>query len=452
MKISTYQEARSYLESFIRPTLFRKITVDSNGQQDPLDRFRTLLNLIDNPQKKFKAVHVSGTSGKGSTSYLISRILSVSGYKTGLTISPHLEKINERMQVNNVYISDDELIGYLNTLIPHIKTMKAMPIGEPSYYEILLAITFLYFAGQHVDIAVVEVGIEGKYDATLLIDPILTILTNISLDHTAILGDTEEEIVGEAVAIIKENIPLITGIQQKSIQEIVEQRALRQGSRVIFVTSDQSVLADYSSAEGTDFSYSSPRGKIDGIHLSLIGRYQIENAAIAIEAAFHLRTMGYSLSDEQLKTALGLSSFPGRFEIIKGEPEVVLDGAHNTAKMTAFLASLEAIYPQKKKIFVIAFKKDKNISELVQLISKVASRIVVTEFHGVTDMSVRAATPAEQIANTLERLPGVQGKIYVLSDSSEAVVAAKRLAAEKNGIVIVTGSLYLVGEVRTMLV
>src|SRR3989344_3641959 len=220
MNIGNYMEALNYLESFIGKVVF-KVDPETVKLHPPLDRMKILLKLLDNPQDKFKSILVGGTSGKGSTAYLISHILTTAGYKTGLTISPHLQKINERIQINGKSISDEGFVKLLNLIIPAIEKMsfdfaqgkvgaparhRLLPkasAGGPSYFEILIAMAFLYFAEQKVDIAVVEVGMGGEFDATNTLYPLIAVLTNVSLDHTNILGGSVQKIARTKAGIIK---------------------------------------------------------------------------------------------------------------------------------------------------------------------------------------------------------------------------------------------------------
>ncbi|MDO8620663.1 MAG: folylpolyglutamate synthase/dihydrofolate synthase family protein [Candidatus Levybacteria bacterium] len=470
VKLKTYKESLNYLEKFISNINFKRI--EDNAGYDPLDRMRTLLGLLGNPEKKFKSVLVTGTAGKGSTAYLISHILKTAGYKVGLTISPHLQKVNERLQINGKEISDEKFVNILNIVTPAIEKMfldsarafgseaqaRRDKIGAPSYFEILIAMVFLYFAQEKVDLAVVEVGIEGKYDATNVLNPLMVILTNISLDHTQILGDTVEKIAKEAVQAIKQfsifnfqfsinNSVVITGAKQQSVIKIVEERCREVGAKLLRL--------------GKDFDES----VIKNFKLSLLGDYQKENASLAVEAVVQLKNFGLKVSEKDIRLALKTAFFPGRFEIIrvnsvlrlaslaqdKMSPTLILDGAHNPAKMKAFISSLKKLFPTERKIFVIAFKKDKNIKEMLKSILPVADVVIATRFSMATDVSKNASAEADSIKyQVLSSKYG--GQVFVEGNSKKALEKALKLNKElKNSIVVVTGSLYLVGEIRSEL-
>jgi dihydrofolate synthase/folylpolyglutamate synthase len=323
---------------------------------------------------------VSGTSGKGSTSYLLSHILTTSGYSVGFTLSPHLQKINERIQIRNKPISDSEFIRAVNKVIPVIDQMAQEPIGKPSYFEIILATALQYFADKKIDILIAEVGLEGKYDGTNVLNPLLAVLTNISLDHTRILGDTVEKIAEEATSIIKgEGISVITGVTQESVIEIVKKKAKMCSAQLILI--DSNTLSNIECTKsGSTFTLRNSKRKISKLFLRLVGSYQLLNCAIAVESILALEASHFNVSDNHIKQALRTAQFPGRFEIISPiknkYPEIILDGAHNTAKMKAFLDDLAYLYPKVRKVFHLL----QVISILIidSLLSIMQSYLIVT--------------------------------------------------------------------------
>lgn len=508
MKITTYRQAVKYLESFIRPSIFKSITPEEAEILNPLLRMQKLLEFLGNPHRKFKSVQVTGTSGKGSTSYLISKILAFAGYKTGLTISPHIQKASERIQINNKQISDVEFIRIINRFPGIVKKMKGEGFEEPTYYEMLLSIAFVYFAQQKVDIAVVEVGIEGKYDATNLIDAPVVVLTNIGLDHTEILGDTVEKIAQEAVFAIRKNSIVITGEEKKEVLKIINDRCKDTGSKLLRIDKDFSVSIKNSSGNGINFDFKFGNKVFKDVSLRLAGDYQAKNAALAITAVLTLEKPGLKISEKNIRDALGSAFFPGRFEIIsvispqlsvvgnksdgsrlislradrqetgklesengkqktdnRKSQKLILDGAHNVDKMNAFLTSLNKYFPDEKKIFLIAFKKDKNVNEMVAMMQKYAEKIIFSRFSAATDMNKSASF---KISNYKKQIPNkskiinspastseagrANPKIYFEKDSKKALDKSLDLAQEiPSSIVVVTGSLYFVGEIRTML-
>lgn len=485
MKITTYTQARTYLENFISFTIYQRS--DANRiLKDPLERMRVLLSLLDNPQEKFKSILIGGTSGKGSTAYLTSHILRTAGYKTGLFIKPHLHKINERIQLNGLAIDDKQLVTLLNKVIPAVNQMETMRAGQPSYFEILVAMAFLYFAQEKVDIAVVEVGMGGEYDATNTLYPLISVITNVSLDHTEFLGDTVEKIAKTKAEIIKKvkseerrvkskKLIVITAAKQESVKKIIEDRSKKVDATLYQLGKDFHYQIKKTDIHGSVFTFSE-KGYKSEFHISLIGDYQVENASLALEIVFNLVQFGFPLSDLSIQNALQTASFPGRFEIINYKLKnsstllafhfrLILDGAHNPEKMYSFLKSLRTLFPQQKKIFVVAFKKSKDITAMLKEIIPVADYLILTEFHATTDMAKNESMKISNISRRggIPRLRGqysisntkTKNKIIIDSDknSKNAFEKALEIAKKEPGaIIIVTGSLYLVGEVRSILI
>lgn len=447
--INTYDEAVSYLKSFIPFTLYNTDAYKKTAFHDPLDRMRYLLELLENPEKKFRSVLIGGTSGKGSTSYFISHILTTAGYKTGLTLSPHLVRINERIQINNLEISDSDFVSLIKTVQPAIEKMKESAYGVPSYFEITIAIAFLHFAAEKVDIAVIEVGMGGVYDATNVLEPLIAILTNVSLDHTQFLGDTVEEIAKTKVGIIKnyKNLVIVTGVIQPLVIKIVEERCEKVGAKLFRLGKDFFSMSSRGAKR---------RGNLENYVLGLPGEYQKENASLAIETIKQLHQFDFTVDEKDIRKALNTATFPGRFEIVNytlnaNSYTLILDGAHNPAKMQAFVTSLQVAYPKEKKIFVIAFKKDKNIEDMVKEILPVASNIIVTEFQIGTDTMIsHAAMDIETIQSLLSKCKFPMKHIYLEKDSVKAIEKAISLC-QSDHIVAVTGSLYLIGELKQKL-
>lgn len=457
MKISNYSQARQYLEDLIKPYQVQKIEGIPEEYNNPLGRMKYLLNLLDNPQNSFPSVVVSGTSGKSSTTYYIAHILKNAGYNVGMTISPHLEKLNERLQINNEGISDDNLISILNDVMPAIEKMKESPLGAPSYFETLLALSFYYFAKEKVDIVVAEVGLEGKFDGTNVLERLAFVYTNTSLDHTQILGETVEEIAQEGVSGIQKHSKhvapiVITGVTQPSVIRIFEEAAAKAGVPLRLLGKDFDYVLASTQEDGEVFTYTSEDVSLQQIELPMKGEYQVQNAVLAIDAIRCLNKFGFGVSDTTIQEALNTAFFPGRFEIVR--PHIILDGAHNQAKMEAFIASLEKIYPDKKKIFVLGFKEGKNISAMLQSALPVADMVVTTEFHSVMDWTKNPSVEGEGLydfVNMNSSLPK-DIPVYKTNTVPEAIAKAEELQKQtENSIIVVTGSLYLVGEVRALL-
>lgn len=453
MKLRSFQDANKFLESFIKPTVFERIEENSR-LGDPLDRMRVLLQLLDNPEKKFKSVQVSGTSGKGSTAYLISCILEKSGYKTGLATSPHLQSITERMQINMRKISEQDLINLVNKLSPVIQKMQLLPVGEPSYFELVTALSFMHFAYEKVDIAIVEVGLEGKYDATNVLEPLMVVITNISKDHTELLGSTEVEIAHEALSIVHNNEAgsrpaVVTGIKQKEILAQLSARADQDSLAVKVIGRDFDFMLKNRTQQGSIFDFKGEKLLLDKLDLRLRGGYQVVNASLAIAASESLVEFGFKITGKSVREALKTAFFPGRFEVIKSDNKfIILDGAHNEAKMKAFLKALSEYFPHEKKTFIVGFKTNKDVLVmLTELFKEDKADFIFTQFHRSGGY---AGSFSMAIANLHQCIKQIN-KAHDYRFTDDIQQALDKTLRTHSEIVVVTGSLYLVGEVREYL-
>ena len=360
-----------------------------------LQRMRKLMELLNFPYRKFPAIHVAGTNGKGSTCAFISSILSESGYKVGLYTSPHLIKFNERIQVNGENISDDEL----EELIEEIR--EKLGDEETTFFEFTTAIALLYFARKEVDIVVLEVGLGGRLDATNVVLPLLCVINNISLDHTKILGDTKKEIALEKLGIVKEKVPLITSEKDKDVLEIFEKVCVERSSELMVVDNECS------------------------FQLGLEGEFQKRNAALALEV---IKRLPYSISEEAIERGLLKVKWPGRLQWIS--EKILLDGAHNPAGMRELVDYLDRI--KNKEVLVIGLSEGRDVKEMVQGVVNLFERVIVTKGnHKPVDPAI-----IEEVVREFNN------SVEIVDNVSEAFERIKNVS----GKVVVTGSLYLVGD------
>lgn len=432
MEFNKYEQALGYVRSINHTT--RQGYLNSG-----LKRINKLLELLDNPHKKFHSIHVGGTSGKGSTSTMISCILKEAGYKTGLHVSPHLEDIRERMQIDNKMITRENFIELVNILKPGIEKMKSEYDEEPTYFEALVALAFLHFSIEKVDIAVIEVGLGGLLDGTNVIMPEVAVLTNVSLDHTEILGDTVEKIAQDKVGIFKQNIPVITCVQQPSVIQIVESSAKDKNCPLYRLGDDFNYEITESNLKGSIFNFKSKDKNINNIRILAIGKHQVENASLAIQAINKLKN--FKIEERHIKEALSKILIQGRFEIINKDPLTIIDGAHNPAKILSLTSTLKNIFPESKISFIISLKKGKDIKEIMKEINPLAKKIYATSFSQDTDFAKHTSINPEEIAKH-SKVPS-----EIIINPFEAYEKAKQ-EASKEDIICITGSLYLVGEIR----
>ena len=420
--ITTYLQARDYLETFIPDKIFQHKTMQ-------LERMKYFCNLLGNPQNQYPVIHVSGTSGKGSTATFASQILIELGLKVGLHTSPHLQLLTERMLINNQSIKNTELIKLLNQISSIVEQMKNTQYGQPTYFEILTAMTFLYFAKSKIDVAVIEVGLGGKLDATNIIPPSVAILTNISLDHTNLLGRTTKLIVQDKMQIIKKGSSgAVAGIMQPKLRKIII--AYCQSLHVPLKLIDRDFL-------------------ISNIQPKLPGHFQKLNFTLAQEATKIFINKYFSNLNSKLNQAFSKAAqnafIAGRLEIIQNNPLTILDGAHNSAKMKALVASLIKLYPNQKFIIVIAVKKGKQYKTMIKYLSPLTKQFIFTKFFTSTDGDFKLGNNPQTLAKVTYNIPAA-----VEFNSHKAVKLAQILARKYNLPILITGSLYLIGEVRSL--
>lgn len=399
MEINRYEDAKEYLESLIPDPEEKR-----RGNMR-LERIEHLLKFLGNPQKKYKTIHVGGTSGKGLTAFFISSILKEAGYKVGLHISPHLQVITERMQVNGRFIDEKTFCQMVEEITPLVDEVeKKGDFGKPSYFEVLVALSFQYFEKEKIDVAVIEVGLGGTFDATNVIHPLVSVITDVSLDHTEILGDTVEKIASDKAGIIKEGIDVVTGATQESVLKIIESRCEERGARLTSITPE--------------------------------GTFQEQDFLLALEAVKTLKKHGFSIDERAAQDIFKKVKFAGRMEIVQGNPLVILDGAHNPAKMKAFVFALKKQFPCTQFTTAVAFKKGKAIEAMIQELLPVTKEFIITAFLTGTDSGFNMATSPEDIAHIIKSV-----------DPSKPFRIERELILPSEP-TLITGSLYLVGEIR----
>jgi dihydrofolate synthase/folylpolyglutamate synthase len=430
-KVREYQELKHEFNRLIGPVHFDK------NINLKLERITHLLDLIGNPHNSFPSIHISGTSGKGSTASMAARILSFAGYKTGLHISPHLQIINERFQINGKMVDSHKLLNLFNKLKPAIaEVAEKNPFGQPSYFEVQVALAFSLFKEEGVDIAVVEVGLGGKLDATNVLNAQVAVITNIGLDHTHILGDTVELIAQDKSGIIKPGQYVISGATQPTTKQIIADRCKSQNA-ILWQFGEQINLKNGKDDE--KFSLTTPGRVYTDLQITVPGNFQVKNAACAL-AAVH--AFDPSIPDSTIQESLNSFFIPGRMEIVQVEPTIILDGAHNPNKIKAASDALQKHFPDKKRIVIFALKKGKAYKDVLALIVENTETIIITEF--VTELW--DPYEPEFLKNEAKKIkPDLD--IRIQQDSASALDLAKSLA-NQDDIILVTGSLYLVGNMR----
>ena len=415
----TYTEALEYIHS-----------INWTFTKPGLERIGALCEKLGDPQKELKFVHVAGTNGKGSFCTMLDSVLRAAGYKTGLFTSPYIKEFGERIRYCGENICDEEL----SEITEYVKPIADAMEDKPTEFELITAIGLEYFKRKKCDIVILEAGMGGRLDSTNIIDSSeLSVITGIALDHTAYLGDTVEKIAAEKAGIIKKGGTVLFGGEDESAAEVISKKALELCAKYSFV--DRSSLSLTSSTlSGTVFNY----GQRDGIELKLLGLYQPKNAATVLDAVDILRTKGYSISEEAVRSGLLAARWQARFEIISREPTVIFDGAHNPEGIEVATNSIKHYFGDKKVCVLTGVMKDKDYFYIASRLSEISDSAVV-----ITPDNPRALDASEYASVLAEK--GIEAKAY--GSVNEALEAGKKLAKDNETALVCLGSLYMYKEV-----
>lgn len=397
-----------------------------------LDTIKNILSSIGNPHKDLKIIHIAGTNGKGSVASALSTILTSAGYKTGMYTSPHLVHFNERICINNTPVSDDDVVQAY-------EAVKNVPVldREPTFFEFATAMAFFAFAKHNVQWAVIETGMGGRLDATNIVNPDLSIITNISLEHQEYLGDTIAEIAGEKGGIIKQGIPVITGVDQEDAVKTIKDIAGRLNSPFYRLGESFNVFP----GQNASFSYSGINNKWDGLHTGLAGKHQVENAALVLAACEVLIQKGVKIPPEKIKQGIVNNHWPGRLEVVSKSPFVILDGAHNLAAAKKLGLFLSEELADRDITLIIGILDDKPYKEILESLVPACKKVILT--HPKTGRAIDAET-LSKAAKTLIK------DVEIIQDIDKAVIYAVENAGPKDAICI-AGSLYVVGEAKEII-
>ncbi len=404
-----------------------------------LERINHIVKELGNPQKKYKVIHVGGTNGKGSVCKFLESIISCSGYKVGSYTSPHLQHISERITICNNRITEDELIALVKKIKPIVDGMLEKE-NVPTFFEVFTAISYQYFSDKNVDFAVVEVGLGGRYDATNIVNPIISIITNVSLDHQNILGKKIEDITFEKAGIIKENIPVITASKDRSLK-IIEEVAKEKNAPISIINARN--WKRLNSSINTQEFLIKVFLKDYSVRTSMMGEHQGENIALALFAIEKLKMDGTYIADTSIIKGIGKTINPGRMEIVSYKPLVLMDGAHNQTGIQKIVNALKNDFEYDKLIIVIGILSDKDVKSMMSMIVPIADYIVATR----PDNS-RSLNPSK-LKEIIEKLD-YKNEVIVKDHIPDAVEYSKSIAKE-NDLICITGSLFTVGEARDYL-
>ena len=464
----------------------RAISVPYEAREFRLDRVRDLLSRLGNPHQRLSIVHIAGTKGKGSTAAMTGAILKAAGYRTGVFTSPHLDRVEERIAVDGQPVSSDEFVALLRRVVPVVEAMDREAASRdpresgPTYFDITTAMGLLSFVDRKVDAAVLEVGLGGRLDSTNVCQPLVSVITSISLDHTQLLGHTLASIAREKAGIIKPGVPVVSGVQAAEPRAVIREVCRRTASRLVEM--GREFEATYQpphrveSSPGTgemDFRYLVPirkgvaqasslsRNSQDGcatdpfsdrplvpgreyeyrkLRLSLLGHHQAANAAVALATLEELRTLGWSIPEKAVREGLAEVSWPARIELVSRRPAVILDAAHNLASIDALTRVLDESFAAPRRLLVLAMTQDKDVGGMLRLLLGRFDRVLFTRYLG----NPRAVPPAQLETMAAE----LTGRHYPVYQEPAAAWDAVRSMAEPDDLICVTGSFFIAAEMR----
>ncbi len=438
----TYASALKYL--FSATDYERMLRVRYNTDTFNLFRMRALLRKLGNPHTKIRTVHIAGTKGKGSTAAMLAEMLKSCGYKVGLYTSPHICDIRERIAVNGQMIPRTALAELINLAEPHIEKMGD---DKPTFFEILTALAFRYFAAEQVDFAVVEAGLGGRLDSTNVLKPLVCGLTSISIDHTYQLGKTLEEITAEKAGIFKPDVPVVSVPQSPAAARVLKKAATESGIELAFTGEDIEFSCRVESSRQAGcharVCLTTSRSKFEHLPVPLLGEHQAVNCGLALALLDRLKAGGVEVDDEKAVKGLAGMYLPGRMEMIRQDPRILVDGAHNAASMQALIRALGQHIPYDSMVMIFGCAADKDINGMMDQIATGADKVVFTRAND----SPRAAEP-EELAEIYEQR--CERTSQVTDNLVEAIRTAEG-AVTREDIICITGSFYLVGQAKQLL-
>jgi dihydrofolate synthase / folylpolyglutamate synthase len=409
-----------------------------HGRKFGLEEITALLQALGNPQRRYPTAIVAGTNGKGSTSAMLAAILERAGYRTGLYTSPHLVRVNERMRISDVEISDADFAAAFTQVHRQAEKLLSTQVLPhlPSFFEYLTAMAFLYFARSAVDFVVLEVGMGGRLDATNVTDPLVAVITNVDLDHQEYLGKTIREIAGEKAGVIKPGKPVVSGCGHPAAREVIRNKCRELGAELIETGGQEAAPGIFDHEGRCRFDLEIGEAKLPGVTLQMPGRFQVKNAVAAATAALQLK--GFRISSESIRKGLESAWWPGRLEAIHNRPLVLLDGAHNPAAARELAGFIREHLAGRTLRLVYATMRDKAFGEISSILFPLAEAVYLTR------PELERAASAESILNSASPRP----RTTVLEpDPARALELAVKASAPED-IILATGSLFLVGAVK----
>jgi dihydrofolate synthase / folylpolyglutamate synthase len=446
----TYEQAIEFI--FGRINYERIAGVAYSADDGKLERMRRLLSLLGRPDERLPVVHIAGTKGKGSTSVMTAEILRAAGYRTGLFTSPHISAFEERMVVDGQKPTPEHLVDLVNRLIEPVEKMDASPgKGGPTYFELATALAWLYFLDRGATIAVLEVGLGGRLDATNVCRPLVGVITNISRDHTNVLGSTLAQIAGEKAGIVKHTIPLISGVAAGPAGDVVETVCRREasplfrlGHEINWQAAENGQDKSHDASAWPEIDVETPWGKWKHVPVPLRGVHQAGNAALAVATAGLLAARRLPISERSIYDGMAAVRWPARIELVSQSPLVIVDAAHNWASTEALVRTLESQFSARRRILVFAATKDKDVAGLLRLLLPRFDSVILTQYR-TNPRGVSVEELAGLVQATWLR------PCHAAADAATAWQIARQLAAPDD-LICVTGSFFIATELRSIIV
>ena len=434
--IRTYRGALNYLDSLVNWE--RVISPNYNSSNFGLARISRILAALGNPHRKFKAAHVAGTKGKGSTVTMLAEMLRACGIKVGLYTSPHLLDVRERIMLDGEMISESafgKAVGNVASVMAKAK------VTAPTYFEVLTAAAFKYFADNEVELAVVETGMGGRLDATNVVNPEVVGITSISFDHIAQLGNSLESIAREKAGILKKGIPVVSAPQRDNVKQVLAEAAAKNAAPLRYSDEnvDFSYRFEFSRAAGRHarICLTTENSKFEHVQVPLLGEHQAVNCTLALNMLDVLKTRGYPIDDQLAVQGLDRVNLPGRMQIINENPRILIDGAHNAASIDALMRAIGQNITYDSMVVIFACHRDKDIAGMIKRLQLGADKMIFT-----STGTPRSAEPAELAAQYME----LSGKMTQVADTLDEAMQIALRAVSREDIICITGSFYLIAQ------
>jgi len=441
-----YQQALQFLYGRIN---YERAPIPREGLE--LDRMRRLMARLGDPHLQVPIIHVAGTKGKGSVSAMLASALHAAGFRTGLYTSPHLERLEERYVIDGRQCSEDQLAGLVEQMLPAADQFEREG-DPPTFFELTTALAFMHFAQQAADVAVLEVGMGGRLDSTNVCQPLLSVITSISFDHTKALGDTLAAIAGEKAGIIKPGVPVVSGVMAAGAREKVASVARERGCRLVQMGAEfdyaYQPVAGHANERRHAVTYQSDAGtfaSLGEIELSMLGEHQAANAATAIAALEEMHRLGWQLEPAHVARGVAAARCPARIEVVGRSPTVILDAAHNAAAAGALAETIGCEFGHRRAKLLFAIARDKDIASVLAPLAPCFDELLLTRFQS----NPRGAEPAN-VAGVAKGLAGAEWTVKVIEQPADAL-EAMTCESHPDDLLVIAGSFFLAAELRPLL-